>query len=151
MKLISSLVIILGSLPALAASSTTSYSVGDASVVWTQPGVSKDDVKSCPKILSLSVTSADPGAALVSATVMTDEQGLPMPIKAKADGSSTSCVSDIVCPTQDSFKVDNETSFTLVRNNDGQYPTHDLPGYSVLEIRGIFAPGRTFSCYYSVK
>lgn len=49
--------------------------------------------------------------------------------------SSRSCISDMICLTENYYTtkgVMNDVS--LRRNNDGAYPTTDLPGYSAMTI-----------------
>ena len=49
--------------------------------------------------------------------------------------NSRQCMSDMVCITSNYYDVDgDELSISLERNNDGQYPTSDLAGYSMMTV-----------------
>lgn len=48
--------------------------------------------------------------------------------------ATTSCVSDMICLTTNQYKNFGEMMVELTRNNDGEYPTKDLAGYSDLNI-----------------
>ena len=48
--------------------------------------------------------------------------------------ANTSCVSDMICLTANQYKNYGDMMVELTRNNDGEYPTKDLAGYSDLNI-----------------
>jgi len=51
----------------------------------------------------------------------------------RTTGESRSCISDMICPTSVSFGNDKHYSkIVLTRNNDGNYPTTNLDGFSDL-------------------
>jgi hypothetical protein len=67
---------------------------------------------------------------------------------AKFTYASTTCLSDMVCITSNNF--DGEVSASLERNNDGQYPTQDLPGYRSLSLLYLKGDG-AITCSYLIQ
>ncbi|MCC2679781.1 MAG: hypothetical protein K0R29_2357, partial [Pseudobdellovibrio sp.] len=62
-------------------------------------------------------------------------------------GESRTCYSDMVCPTQVSFGTDRHYSkIVLTRNNDGNYPTTNLEGFSDVTVDLSETP--RFGSYY---
>jgi hypothetical protein len=62
-------------------------------------------------------------------------------------GESRTCFSDIVCPTSVSFGTKKHYSkVVLTRNNDGNYPTSNLEGFSDLTLDLSETP--RFGSYY---
>lgn len=67
-------------------------------------------------------------------------------------GSTRSCISDMICLTENHYQakgVMNEVS--LRRNNDGAYPTTDLPGYSALTITLEQGDAPAVQCTYLLE
>jgi len=65
----------------------------------------------------------------------------------KTTGESLSCMSDVVCPTSVSFGNEKHYSkIVLTRNNDGNYPTTNLDGFSDLTLDLSETP--RFGSYY---
>jgi|GEM_PF-5219581 len=138
--------IALSSFNAFATSAQT-YRVGEPAVITSQYKVSEADVAYCPKFDSLVVTQ---DKNLNGTSLVFDYQGDI--VATKPTGPSTTCMSDVVCPTDDTFDFVNGNGYaSLMRNNDGEYPTKDLPGYAGLSVL-VDAPTATgkVACYYRI-
>jgi hypothetical protein len=137
------------SFSALAATSTVEYGIGEPSVVPAQYGVNPSDVQFCPTPESL-VVAQDENLNGLSLTLSQQSEI----IGTAASGSSHQCISDMVCLTEDHFDLVNGNGYvSLTRNNDGNYPTTNLPGYSSLSISLTSAPAQKgrVDCYYDIK
>jgi hypothetical protein len=140
--------VVLASFNAFAAT-TYEYQIGAPSVVPTQYGVNPSDVQFCPTPESLSVKQ---GADLKGLSLVFSKQGDI--IATTASGSYRTCMSDVVCPTDDTFDLVNGNGYaSLTRNNDGDYPTTDLPGYSALSISltNVATQKGRVDCYYAIS
>lgn len=141
--------VVLSSLNAFAATSTVEYGIGAPHVVPTQYGVNPSDVQFCPTPESL-VVAQDENLKGLSLTLSQQSEI----IGTVASGSSHQCHSDIVCLTDDNFDLANGNGYvSLTRNNDGDYPTTDLPGYSSLSISltNVATQKGRVDCYYSIQ
>ena len=105
------------------------------------------DAKLCPQIQSAAVETK---GTTLEATQLVLQEVNRSPLKIAPTGSSKSCLSDMICPTEDSFDIDSDTLISIMRNNDGGYPTTDLAGYSQLKITAITSPGKSMTCVYSL-
>ena len=98
----------------------------------------------CPAINMLVVRDEGPGYDDGSTVT------LKMPsnnLTLKTTGEGSTCYSDIVCPTFVSFGNEKHSSkVVLSRNNDGNYPTTDLPGFADLTLDLSETP--RFGSYY---
>jgi hypothetical protein len=148
MKTVLMSLVVLASLNAFGAVSTLNYNVSEPYIVPSQYGVEAADLAFCPKIDALTVQQDEQlnGVALT----MTQQRGI---LQTTATGSSHGCMSDILCPTDDNFDfLTLPGSASLTRNNDGNYPTTDLPGYSSLSIslkERATTIGHVY-CYYNL-
>ncbi len=140
-------IVLLSSLNVFA-STTETYEISEPSVVPTQYGVQPGDVALCPRYNSLEVVQ---GADLKGEGLLFDYQGDI--VATKPAGSSRTCFSDVVCPADDNFDFVNGNGYaSITRNNDSNYPTTDLPGYSELSIHiSAAAKKGSVDCYYGLK
>ncbi len=148
MKTALALLVLLSSANAFAGSSQTfNYTVSAPSVVTSQPGVEASDVRSCPNFSSVAIQQDT--ETLEGLSFVGYESDL---IAASADGSSRTCYSDVVCPTEDHFRlVNGNGSVSVMRNNDGEYPTTDLSGYSSMAVyKSAGTKSGKVACYYTL-
>lgn len=130
-----------------AQASVSNYSVSEAYVVPSQPGVKPSDQALCPRVKSIAVENGPGDIGATKLTLHVSERSVSL----ETTGSSKTCHSDIVCPTEDNFSIDAQTLVSIERNNDGNYPTTDVAGHNSLTILGFMAPGRTLACYYRLN
>ncbi len=94
----------------------------------------------CPELKELQVRDA---GDLSMITVQMNGEVVVM----KTTGENRVCYSDVVCPTQVSFGTDRHYSkIVLTRNNDGNYPTTNLEGFSDVTVDLSETP--RFGSYY---
>ncbi len=139
--------VVLASFNAFAAPTTLNYDIGAPTVVTTQYGVKASDVQFCPALDAMTIQQDEQLNGL--ALTFTQQRGL---LQTKATGMNRGCMSDILCPADDNFEfLTIPGSASVTRNNDGNYPTTDLPGYSDLSVY-LEAPTKTghVACYYSI-
>jgi hypothetical protein len=103
--------------------------------------LNNDDLASnCPELKNLQV-----GDAGNLSKIMVQMNGSNVTLK--TTGESRTCYSDMVCPTQVSFGTDRHYSkIVLTRNNDGNYPTTNLEGFSDVTVDLSETP--RFGSYY---
>ena len=141
--------VLLASINSYASSSTLEYRVGAPRVLQGGFQVDPSDVRFCPTFESLVVTQNEKLQGLL---LTFSEQGEV--IGPKSSGSTKTCISDMVCPTEDHFDFVDRTGYaSLTRNNDGDYPTKNLPGYSSLSVSltNVATRKGRVDCYYSIK
>lgn len=127
-----------------------SYAVGPAYVIPVSPGLDAvaEAAAKCPVIIGTEVEASGGGLSPTSMKLIYDGKAQD---ELAFTGLSRSCYSDIVCPTTDDFSSkDGSLTASLTHNNDGEYPTHDRPGYSALSV--IVTSGASSTpCYYPLQ
>ena len=103
--------------------------------------LNNDDLSpNCPELKNLQVRDAGDMSMIM---VQMNGAGVTM----KTTGESRTCYSDVLCPTFVSFGTDRHYSkIVLTRNNDGNYPTTNLEGFSDVTVDLSETP--RFGSYY---
>jgi hypothetical protein len=105
-------------------------------------------VAACPNIQKILIT--DTGT---SGNILLQVAGAKNFTYLSANGESSSCMSDILCETTIDYRSQtNPIQAWITRNNDGNYPTSNLPGFSrlSLDLSDTLQSNSTY-CYYDLK
>lgn len=107
--------------------------------------------ESCPQISQISVKD-DLSKGLVNLALKSSEKNFNLVTDKNYESSH--CISDMVCPTSVIFNELENMLITLERNNDGNYPTTNEPGFSTLQIGLYKVVNKTLTwtafCYYQL-
>ena len=85
----------------------------------------------CPDLSKITIQD-DLNNASVTLTLESEEKSLN--VTTNKSYESTHCLSDMVCPTSVVFNQLDNSLISIERNNDGNYPTTNEPGFSTLEV-----------------
>jgi hypothetical protein len=126
--------------------SISSFAAGQDYVYSAKLGNNDKLAANCPSLSQIVVRDSGSDSAI---SVRIDGVKQVM----KTTGESKSCLSDIVCPTSVSFGTDKHYSkIVLTRNNDGNYPTTNLEGFSDLTLDLSETPRfGSYYCYYALS
>jgi hypothetical protein len=130
---------------ASAFASTETVKVGTPYAASSKSSV--EDAALCPQLTTAVIETKDGDLDATGLTLSSSSGALQF----TPDGSSNSCMSDIICLTTDDFtSVDKSMSLRLTRNNNGLYPTTDLAGHSDMAI-SLSNAGKDLMCYYQLN
>lgn len=118
---------------------------------YYQPQLTSADSRgeTCPQISEIAVQD-DLAKGLVHLSLKSNEKSFNVTTDKNYEASH--CISDMVCPTSVIFNQLENKLISLERNNDGNYPTTNEPGFSTLQIGMYNVVGKTLTwtafCYY---
>ena len=97
--------------------------------------------KFCPQIVTTTAVN-EQNSLRGQAVHLVDNEGLSYVFTYKY--STRACREDVVCVSQNHYlKADSPVIVSLKLNNNGDYPTVDLPGYTSLKLSWNNAQGHT--------
>ncbi len=105
------------------------------------------DLSICPELTGIEILTPAKSLIASSITIHTQKESIEM----KATQPTQICISDMVCETSDEFSLSDAGYAAVRRNNDGNYPTTDLPGHNSLTLTGKTLANRMVTCYYDLK
>lgn len=134
------------SLSAAAQAASFDYSVSTSSAIG-------GDVKSCPKFEAISVEPLDASGVGAKAMTIREEGRFPITMTGFSQTALSSIKKSmpVVTGYDDVIQLDAETLIGLERTSDGSFENPvTQPGHTAMRLNGIFAPGKTFICVYSL-